>query len=122
MFLSRNFKIALVALLVIALAGSAYAFAAANTVPNTQAGDGSGTVSGYSVSNIVYNLNATDPSTLDNVTFDLDSAAVTVDAQLVSSGGTFYTCTNTSLNTWQCDTSGLAVSTIDELRVIATSN
>ena len=36
----RNFKVLLIALIVIVVAGSAYAFAAANTVPASAAGSG----------------------------------------------------------------------------------
>ncbi|MEO8357656.1 MAG: hypothetical protein ABI621_17260 [Chloroflexota bacterium] len=42
----RNFKVLLLVLVVIVIASSAYAFAAANTVPDTKAGDGAGTISG----------------------------------------------------------------------------
>ena len=45
-----------------AITGGAYAFTAANTVPATNAGSGSGTVSGYTVSNIHYSLNTTTPN------------------------------------------------------------
>ncbi|HVN16603.1 MAG TPA: hypothetical protein VMT73_12735 [Anaerolineales bacterium] len=118
----RTFKVLLVALAVIAIAVSAYAFAASNTVPNTQAGDGSGTVSGYTVSAIAYNLNSTDPSTLDSVNFTLSAAATTVKIKLVNAGTTWYDCTVVTGNDWTCNTSGVAVSTIDQLRVVATSN
>ena len=120
----RNFKVLLIALAVIVIAGSAYAFAAANTVPATKAGDGLGVVSGYTVTGIQYTLNATDPNTLDAVKFDLGAAAATgqVQAQIVATTGTWYTCTLDTGTVWECDTTGLVVSTIDQLRVIAASN
>lgn len=62
------------------VAVSALGFAATNTVPSSNAGDGSGTVSGYTISNIHYNLNATNPATADSVVFDISPA--------VPSGGT----------------------------------
>jgi len=43
-------RIVLVAVVAAVVAGGAYAFTAANTVPATNAGSGSGTVSGYTVS------------------------------------------------------------------------
>jgi hypothetical protein len=46
----RNFKVLLIGLVVIVIASSAYAVAAANTVLATKAGDGSGAISGYTVS------------------------------------------------------------------------
>jgi len=122
MFNSRTFKVLLAVMTVMILAGAAYAFAAANTVPATKAGDGSGAISGYTISNIAYNLNATDPSTIDSIDFALSAAAVTAKIKLVAAGSTWYDCTNTSGNTWNCDTTGVTVVSIDQLRVIATSN
>ena len=51
MFLSRVLKVRYLAglLLVLVLAASAYAFAAANNVPKTGAGDGAEAIGGYSV-------------------------------------------------------------------------
>ena len=119
----RNFKVMLIALVILAIAGSAYAFAAANTVPDTKAGDGLGVVSGYTITDVVYTLNATDPSTLDSVAFDLGAAAATgkVNAQLIASGS-WYTCVLDTGTVWICDTSGLLAESIDQLRVVAASN
>lgn len=122
MFNSRTFKVLLAVMIVMIFAGAAYAFAAANTVPATKAGDGSGTISGYTVTNVVYNLNTTDPSTMDSVNFDLSAAAVTAKIKLVAAGSTWYDCTLVSGNSWTCDTTGVTVVSIDQLRVIATSN
>lgn len=121
----RNFKVLSIVLVVIVIATSAYAFAAANTVPTTKAGDGVGTVSGYTVTGVVYTLNATDPSTLDSVAFDLGAAAGTgkVKAQLVATTGTWYSCTQVGVTTvWTCITTGLTASSVDQLRVVASSN
>ena len=73
-----------------ALATGAYAFTATNTVPDSNAGSGSGTISGYTVSAIAYQLNATTPSNIDSVTFTLNAAATTAKAKVVS-GSTTYT-------------------------------
>ncbi len=120
----RFLKTLIVVFLVIAISGSAYAFAAANTVPDTNAGDGVGVVSGYTVTSVVYTLNATNPQNLDSVAFDLGAAAATgkVKAQLVATTGTWYTCTNTSGTLWSCTTTGLTVLSINQLRVVAASN
>ena len=88
----KNFKVLFVLFVIVAISAAAYAFAASNTVPATKAGDGSGVVSGYTVTGVVYTLNGTDPSTLDSVSFDLGAAATQVQAQLVASGS-WYTCT-----------------------------
>ena len=121
----RNFKILFVLFVVVAISVTAYAFAASNTVPATKAGDGVGTVSGYTVTGVAYTLNATDPSTLDSVEFDLGAAAATgqVKAQLVATTGSWYTCTEVGVTTvWTCDTTGLTASSIDQLRVVASGN
>jgi hypothetical protein len=122
MFSSRTLKVLFIVVLVAIVASTAYAFAAANTVPATKAGDGNGTISGYTVTNVVYNLNTTDPSTIDSIDFDLSAAAVTAKIKLVAAGSTWYDCVNGSGTSWNCDTTGAAVSAVDQLRVIATSN
>ena len=118
----RNFKALLIALVVIAIAGSAYAFAAANTgVTASKAGEGSAAVTGYAVSSISYTLNA-DPTKLDAVVFTLDAAATNVQVQVVD-GGTWYACSNT-LFVWTCDTTvgtQATVATMDKLTVVASS-
>lgn len=76
--------------------GATYASTASNTVPASQAGDGSGTVSGFVLSSVKYNLNSTSPNNIDSVTFNLDAtpaAGSTLKMQLAS-GGSWYTCTN----------------------------
>jgi hypothetical protein len=76
------------------LVAGTYAYTAANTVPTSKAGDGSGAVTGYVVSTVHYNLNATSPQNVDSVTFTLDSTPVTggtVKAQV--DGTNWYTCT-----------------------------
>lgn len=119
--MKKNMKVLLTVSVIVVLSAAAYAFAASNTVPDTRAGDGTGAVSGYTVTSVAYTLNASDPSTLDSVSFDLGAAATQVEVQLVASG-TWYSCSLDSGTVWECDTTGLAVSTIDQLRVIATSN
>ena len=73
-----------------------YALTASNTVPVTKAGAGAGIISGYSVSNVRYKLNATDPRNIDSVAFDLDTAppgGSTIRIKLQSGGSTWYACT-----------------------------
>ncbi|GIW13780.1 MAG: hypothetical protein KatS3mg062_1219 [Tepidiforma sp.] len=95
-----------VAIAVLAIvAVSALGFAATNTVPQTNAGDGSGTVSGYTVSNVHYSLNATNPSTADSVTFDLSPTLPTGGTARVSfDGGTTWSnaCSSGSGSTVTC--------------------
>ena len=105
---------------VVAIGG--YAFTASNTVPDTKAGDGAGTITGYVASSVHYGVNATDPSKIDSVTFTVDSApatGATLKAQLVASG-TWYTCTN-STTTVTCNTTVGTQATVtpaNNLRVV----
>ncbi|MGZ8578256.1 MAG: hypothetical protein ACXWWX_01860 [Actinomycetota bacterium] len=88
-------RISLVLLVVGGLVAGTYAFTAANTVPASKAGDGTGAVTGYVLSSVHYNLNATSPQNVDSVTFTLDSAPVggsTLKTQL-DAAGSWYTCT-----------------------------
>jgi hypothetical protein len=120
MFKFRSSKMFFIVLIVLVFATSAFAFAATNTVPATYAGEGASTTSGYTVSAIDYNLNATTASNIDSVTFTLNAAASTVKVRLVTTGS-YYSCTNTSGNIWSCATTApqVTVTAADELRVVA---
>lgn len=85
----------LVALLALAVACGVYAYAATNTVPGSNAGSGSGAISGYTVSSIAYTLNATTPTNLDQVAFTIAPTTGTVKAQLAAAGS-WYSCTNSA--------------------------
>jgi hypothetical protein len=117
----RRRRLVLVIAAAAALAFAAYAFTASNTVPATQAGDGSGAITGYTVLNIAYQLEAANPANIDSVTFDLSAVAGTVHVKLVAASATFTACSNTAGNSWSCDfTAGSqTVLTADEFRVIA---
>ncbi len=89
-------RLIVVAVLALGIAGGVYAYAATNTVPNSSAGSGSGTISGYTVSNVAYTLNSTTPTNLDQVTFSITPVTTsTLKAQLAPAGA-WYTCTNTT--------------------------
>lgn len=113
----------LVALVVAAVLGAGtYAFTATNTVPASRAGSGSGTISGYTVSSVAYQLAAATPSNIDKATFTLDANATVVKAKLVAAGTTYTDCTVTGGTSVTCDFSpDVAVTTADQLSVIATS-
>ena len=86
---------AAIVVLLLTLIGSA-AVTASNTVPDSQAGDGAGQITGYEVTNVSYTLNATNPQNIDGVTFDLDStpaAGSDIQVRLDSIAGDWYTCT-----------------------------
>lgn len=100
---SRKLIQILVPLLTVALlSGAAFAMMASNTVPGSDAGSGSGTISGYTVSNVRYTLNESS-DTISGVKFDLDKAATTVYAKISDGSTTYlYNCTNTGENSWNC--------------------
>ena len=105
-----------------ALATGAYAFTATNTVPSSNAGSGSGTISGYTVSGIAYTLNATTPSNIDSMTFTLNASAQTVKAKVVSGSTTYTDCSIAGGVNVTCDFSpDIAITSADQLSVIATS-
>ena len=120
MFRSRMLRTFVIIVVILVFATTAYALAASNTVPDSYAGEGAGTVSGYNVTNLQFNLNATNASNIDSVTFTLDAAATNVMVRLVTTGS-YYTCTNTSGFNWSCDTTSpqATVLATDEVRVIA---
>ncbi len=117
----RSSKLFVVVLVVMVFASAAFAFAASNTVPASYAGEGSSTTSGYTVTNVVYNLNATTPSNIDSVSFTLNAAASTVKIRLAAAGS-YYACTNPSGFNWTCNTTSpqATVAAATELRVVAT--
>jgi len=107
-------KLSIVAAVVVAFAigGGAYAFTASNTVPVTTAGAGAGAVSGYTVTNIHYVLDSTNPANIDSMTFTISpvvpsagSGKVTIAAALSTGGPTNYSCsTNTTGGSVTCAT------------------
>ena len=120
---NRNIRYLVIFALVLILAGATYAFAAANTVPASKAGDGNGGITGYTVSAIHYNLNASTPSNIDSVTFTLNLAPVagsTIKIKLVAAGSTWYSCTNagTVVTCNNGSTLGVSVLSTDNLQVV----
>jgi hypothetical protein len=86
-------RLAVVTMLAGVLVAGTYAYTAANTVPDSNAGDGSGAVTGYTVSAVHYNLNGTNLSNVDSVTFTLDTAPVAGGTLKAQVDGNWYTCT-----------------------------
>jgi hypothetical protein len=124
----RNFKVLLSVLVVLVIAGSAYAFAAANTIEASSVGSGTSTVSGYVVSNVEYNFAAGDPTEVTSIEFDLDKAAGTVKIQLDSTAVTGDTdwdwapCTISTLHVTCTPSATLLTTAIKNLNVAASSN
>jgi len=123
LFLSRAFKLFLIAIVVIALSTITYAYAAANVVFTSKAGDGSGTIAGYAVvsASVHYSLNANNPQTIDSVAFSTTTAITsgsTVKIKLVSAGSTWYPCSVAGSTNVTCTTTGAPVLTADSLRLV----
>jgi len=93
-----------------------YVFAAANVVPGSPVGDGSGAISGYTITNIHYALNAANPANIQTVTFDIDPAAAG-DVRITMDGSTWSTCTNTA-GAVSCSVTQAALTAVN-LRVVA---
>jgi hypothetical protein len=93
----RNFKVILIVLVVLIIAGGTYAFAAANTVDDSAAGYKANEVPGYSVTDVVYDLNATLPTQVDEITFSISPISGDVVAAIVkiqtADAGTWKDCT-----------------------------
>jgi hypothetical protein len=96
-----------------------FAFTASNTVPDTKAGDGSGTVTGYVVSTVHYGLNGADPSKADSVTFTLDSTPAATSTLKTKVGANWYTCTHVATAV-SCPTTSpqAAVQPITSLQIV----
>ncbi|MGA2505713.1 MAG: hypothetical protein ABSG01_16645 [Anaerolineales bacterium] len=120
MFIKRSIKFFVIVLVAFAFASVATAYAASNTVPPSSAGQGSGTISGYTVTNVAYTLDSNNPSSITTVEFDLNAGASTVKASLIS-GGSTVACVHGSGFHWTCTVNTL-VSSADNLTVIAASN
>jgi hypothetical protein len=100
------------------LAYTAYALTASNTVPATTAGDGTGSVSGFTATSVGYTLNGTTPTNVDAVTFTI--APTTTSTVKAKMNSTWYSCTNSS-GSVSCATTSpqLTLSAITSLEVIA---
>jgi hypothetical protein len=124
-----KFRYRILALLVLAvvLSAATYGFAAANTVDETYAGEGSDDISGYAVSNVTYNLDPTNPNSFTNVSFDMlneNGGAVSASAEVYAgigdgtgpSGVEWVTCSaGTGGYDFDCDLSTVGISVTNAL-------
>lgn len=113
----RVVRIQLIVLAAIIFSFATYAFAYSNS-NFRPSGEGVDTISGWTVSNVKYNLSEESP-TIAAVEFDLDNPAGMVKANINSSSQAFYSCMNTTGTHWICNTDQESISTADALRVIA---
>lgn len=111
------------------LMGSTYAFAAANTIPTTTGGYGDTVVSGYTVSNIIYDLDSADPTLVDAITFTLtpdgSGVAAAVSYVQTATGGSWTSCALVSgggeVMDATCTFGALAIEDITALNIVASS-
>ena len=96
-----------------------FALTASNTVPDSKAGDGSGAVSGYTITGVHYALKSADPTKFDTVTFNLSSTPATGSTIKLKVGGSWYSCANTAAAV-TCDTStgSPSVQPADSLQIV----
>jgi hypothetical protein len=108
-------------LLALILAAAVYGFAAANTVPDTYAGDGSGTILGYTVTNVAYTLNNDgNPGDIDSVAFTL-SAPAGVAYISFDNGTTWSNCTISGGTSVTCGSLNQSVAAAASLRIVASN-
>jgi hypothetical protein len=72
----RNFKRSLTLLVILILVAATYAFAAANTIALSAVGFKAQTITGYAITDIVYDLNVADPTKLDKIIFSIAPTTV----------------------------------------------
>ena len=111
--MKNRYRILALVIMTIILGAATFGFAGANSVPAGEAGEGSGVISGYTVTNVVYTQDSGDPTAFTTVTFTLNAAASDVYAGLEDVGGIDWdTCatTNAPTNTnFSCDLSSNTV-------------
>jgi hypothetical protein len=112
----KSKKVVLTLLVILILASSTYAFANANTIAASAVGSQVRTITGYAISNVVYDLTTGDPTTVSRVLFDIapinatDPIPVTVllsvttvpnytNNECVITAGTSVVCTFGSVST-----------------------
>ena len=119
--ISRRHRLLVVLAVAVALGAGTYAFTATNTVPATNAGSGSGVISGYTITNVQYQLDNANPANIDSMTFTLSASASVAKAKVVASGA-YTDCTIAGGTAVTCDFSpNPTVVSADQLSVIAHS-
>ncbi len=107
--MSKRFRILALLVLAVVMSAATYGFAAANTVPDSVAGEASGEISGYTVSNVVYALDSTDPTQFDYVTFTLNANASDVYAGIGNGATIYWTSCTGGPTDFSCNLSGSTI-------------
>ena len=104
------------------VAAATVGYANSNTVPGSNAGDGTGTVSGYTVSNIHYTLDSTNPANATSVSFNTLPVMTGTSTRRISldNGANWLpagNCTGTAPVV--CTLSGATVLSLTTIRLVA---
>lgn len=125
--MKRNRKrYTLAALLALVVATASFAFAAENTVPDSNAGLGDGEVSGYTVTNVSWDLDDTNPAVIDEFTFTI-SPTTAAEVRVALDQGSGYNwlaagdCVNASGTVTCTPTSTVDTEDLVGMRVAAAS-
>ena len=115
----RSSKMFVVVLVIMMFSTAAYAFAASNTVPVSNAGEGSAVIGGYAVTGVTYTYSTANPSMVTFVDFDIAPAATKAGVSLAT-GGTLVDCgALTAGGTHAHCPVNVSVLSADRLRVVA---
>ena len=118
MFHSRTFRSIVILIVALAFASTAYALAASNTFTDAgKAGDGASGITGFQITAVSYNLDASDPTYVASVDLTFDTAPTEVVASI---DGTNGTCTGAGTS-WNCafPANSVTAASAANLRVIA---
>ena len=119
------------ALAIFAVGGAA--FTAINTVDATSAGEGAAAISGFTITNIAYGLDPTNPPNVNTVTFtatanngDGVNVALQTFVEFVNASGDWYQCTRVGgvapAHNLSCDTTPANANTNVQLTAVAADN
>jgi hypothetical protein len=117
---SKRTRFMFVLVFALVLAVTSYAFAAANVVPESGAGDGSKAVSGYTITNVHYTVTGADVSAVSFAVTPTAGAGAASMVKVTLDGTNWATC-SLSAGTWNCSLGSTPVTVLSatNLRVIA---
>ena len=114
---------ALVFAFALVLAAATYAFTASNVIAPSGAGQGTGSIAGYTISNPAYTLDVTNPQAVTLVQFTLNAPLASARIVRARVGTSYVTCTSSSstatTSTWTCPLTGVTAGSATTLRVAA---
>jgi len=117
-----RYRVLVVVVLLLVISAATFGFANSNTMPPAYfAGEGDSTVSGYTVTLLNFNLNASNPLQFSTMTFHLDGPASTVYVSL-DGAANWISCTPTVAageTDVSCTLTGVAVRPVTSLYISA---